>query len=87
MSVLEQTSVAAGLRATDYRATDTATFPEYSPPPACDNAGNARGRRWQSCGWGHVNVGWCVWGRETGGILGWLRGGQGAPSDADSQPV
>jgi hypothetical protein len=30
MSVLQRTSVAAGLRATDNRATDTATFPEYS---------------------------------------------------------
>ena len=45
MSVLERTSVAAGLRETDNRATDTATFPEYSPPPACDNAFTARRRR------------------------------------------
>ena len=45
---IEQTSVVTGLRASDNRATDTATFSEYSPPPACDNADTARGRRWQT---------------------------------------
>jgi hypothetical protein len=29
---------------------DWPKVPEYSPPPACENAGTARRRRWQSCG-------------------------------------
>jgi hypothetical protein len=86
-SELELTIVAYRLTVTYNRITDTSTFPEYSPPPACDNAGTTSWLRWQSCGWGHVDVGWCVWGRETGGILDWLSGGQGDASDTDSQPI
>jgi hypothetical protein len=62
----------------------THTLSECSPPPACDNADTLSECSRQSCAWGHVNVGWCMWGRETGGILYWLCGGQGAPSDSDS---
>jgi len=50
LRALQSLLSATQLQAADILATDTATFPECSPPPACDNASTACSSRWQSCG-------------------------------------